>query len=178
MVFVVDATSRNEIGVRFPEKMHVKNADQHHHPSSNYMGDACTEISPSILCRRDMGTQMTPSGGSANSSRRLSPPKRGGHKSPPRHNTPVKRSSMDSIAVMNSFQGSCERADGDQMQEQQLLGIRSFDPRWSPRADEDEDEIVVGSRGLDIEECYGKHDVLEARTNAWREATRLKVLAR
>jgi hypothetical protein len=168
----------------FPVKMHLKHTGQHHeHPPSNYMRDAYTEISPSILLRRDMGTQMTPSVGSANSSHRSSPPRRGGngqhqHKSPLRHNTPVKSLGTEcSIAAMDSSQGTHQApVTRDSIQEQQPLSLRSRDCYPSVRVEE---ISMSSSRAIGMEERYPeRRDVLDAQTNAWREAARLKVLAR
>ncbi|KAI5070596.1 hypothetical protein GOP47_0014939 [Adiantum capillus-veneris] len=152
---------------------------------TSYMKDAATEITPTAS-HRDMGTQVTPLGSSRHQSPHRSPQK-GRAMSPTRQNIPMRNHPapvatgiIDMRRISPVEVERCHRAKLElqgvsaQAQVQHSLGT-SFDSNWSSRQEEEED-IGKGLRHLDLEDL--KRDVLDARATAWKEATRLKLLAR
>lgn len=153
--------------------------------TTSCMKDASTEITPTTS-HRDIGTQMTPLGSLRHPSPHRSP-QRGAAMSPPRRqNTPLPISApplqgiIDMSRITTLEVERCRRAKLElqrlsaQDQMRHSLG-NSFNSNWSSR-EEEEEEIGKGLRHLDLEEL--KQDILDARATAWKEASRLKLLAK
>ncbi|KAI3775160.1 hypothetical protein L1987_49729 [Smallanthus sonchifolius] len=108
---------------------------------------------------RDMGTEMTP-GGSSTASRCPTPLK---SLSPPRHNTPESRLSLQGLMNQSSSQLECDLAN----KLQPWTPFDAFDSKWSSMEDEEE-EISKSLRHFEM-----NNEVLETisgpRPSAWEE---------
>ncbi|MCO5569940.1 hypothetical protein L7F22_023654 [Adiantum nelumboides] len=140
--------------------------------TTSYMKDAATEITPTAS-HRDIGTQMTPVGSSRHPSPHRSPQKERAM-SPTRQNIPMRTPAPVPKGIIDMRRIAPLKVERSHQATIYSVGT-SFDSNWSSR-EEEEEEIGKGFRHLDLEDL--KRDVLDARATAWKEATKLKLLAK